>query len=107
MNEQWFGFVLEDVKSGDLKNYLDLLESVPDCMLQSVDSDLLNSINQDLSVFHEFKIGDWVLSCGDCQTSAGVKVYPPFQDFDSAIEYARINLNVTKFIEEPKFEKFN
>lgn len=102
MSNQWFGFI---VKKTENRNMMDVLETFekqkPLCMVQCVDFALLVDIKKDSTVSHDFKIGDWVLSAGDCHGPEGVQVEPPFPDLDSALNYAHKKFRVNNFAELP------
>lgn len=103
-NKQFFGYIVEKTENRTVLDSLETYENqIPKCIVQLIDFDLLFQIKQDTTTFHNFKIGDWVLSSGNCHSSGGVKVQPPFDNLDKALNFARENLGVNIFLEPPTF----
>jgi hypothetical protein len=101
-NETWFGFDEKFIEEKTFNDYTNsCFNKKPKCMIQHIDLSLYMAIANDSQCPYEFKIGEWVLTSGDCQSVEGVTIYPPFPDLGKAIDFSQENLKINHFVESP------
>lgn len=102
-NEIWFGYNVKKTENRTFDDYMNTyLNKESKCMLQNIDLSLYLTISKDSNCPYKFKVGEWVLTTGSCHTPEGVKIYPPFKNFQDAIDYAQDYLEINHFLQPPK-----